>query len=312
MTYSTLGGGSVRPIVAGLGRIGVSMTALAHRVPEAGSGDAGELAAVSLSPGAGVAVAVRAAQALGCRGRVGGWVGSDGMGAFARAALTRAGLDVELVRAAPGGSRCEIVTVDVDGRRLVQHGPGEDVDEDALPVDFDALLGGVQALLLDDSCPRPQARAAARARERGIPVIVDVTAPAEGAADLVAFADVLISSERMVSELAPRRDLMTALGDLIALGPRAVVVTLGAAGAVGRHGGDVIEVPGYPVETLDTSGAGSVFHGAFVAGLLGELPFARCVELASAAAALACQTLGPWDGIPDHDEAVALVTGRRP
>ncbi len=287
------------------------MTALAHRVPEVGSGDAGELAAVSLSPGAGVAVAVRAAQALGCRGRIGGWVGSDGMGAFARAALTRAGLDVELVRASPGGSACEIVTVDVEGRRLVQRGSGEEIDEDALPVDVDALLAGAQALLLDDSCPRAQARAASRARERGIPVIVDLTSPAEGAAVLVAFADVLISSERMVSELAPRRDLMTALGDLMTLGPRAVVVTLGAAGAVGRHGGDVIEVPGYPVETLDTSGAGSVFHGAFVAGLLGELPFARCVELASAAAALSCQTLGPWDGIPERDEAVSFITTRR-
>lgn len=311
MTYPTLGGAGIRPVVVGLGRIGVSVTALAHRVPEVGSGDAGELAAVSLSPGAGVAVAVRAAQALGCRGRIGGWVGSDGMGAFARAALTRAGLDVELVRASPGGSRCEIVTVDIDHRRLVQHGEGEEIDEDALPVDIDALTSGAQALLLDDSCPRAQARAAARARERGIPVIVDVTSPAEGAAELVAFADVLISSERMVAELAPRRDLMTALGDLISLGPRAVVVTLGAAGAVGRHGGDVVEVPGYPVETLDTSGAGSVFHGAFVAGLLGELPFARCVELASAAAALSCQTLGPWDGIPERDEVVSFITTRR-
>ncbi|MBE7454079.1 MAG: hypothetical protein HS111_36105 [Kofleriaceae bacterium] len=311
MTYPTLGGGGSRPVVAGLGRLGVSVSALARRVPEAGSGDAGELAAVSLSPGAGVAVAVRAAQALGCRGRLGGWAGSDSMGAFARAALTRAGLDVELIRAAPGGSRCEIVTVDIDGRRLVQIGQGEEVDEDALPVDIDALLSGAQALLLDDSCPRAQARAAARARERAIPVIVDVTAPSEGVTELVAFADVLLSSERMVSELAPRRDLTTALGDLVSLGPRAVVVTLGAAGAVGRHGGEVIEVPGYPVETLDTSGAGSVFHGAFVAGLLGELPFARCVELASAAAALSCQALGPWDGIPERDETIEFITTRR-
>ena len=73
----------------------------------------------------------------------------------------------------------------------------------------------------------------------------------------------------------------------------------------------MVEVPGYPVETLDTSGAGSVFHGAFVAGLLGELPFARCVELASAAAALSCQTLGPWDGIPERDETVQFITTRR-
>lgn len=300
-----------RPLVVGVGRIGVSVSALAHRVPHAGSGDAAELAAIAVSPGPGVAVAVRTAAAFGCRGRLAGWAASDGLGALVRATLVQAGLDAELVRATPQSFRAEIVTIDPHGGRLVQRGAGDDADLDLAPIDLDAALAGVGALLLDDSVPRAQVILATAARARGIPVVVDLTAPTEGAGELVAFADVLISSERMVAELAPRRDLVQALGELVRLGPRAVVVTLGAAGAVGRHGGELIEVPGYPVETIDPTGAGSVFHGAFVAGLLGELPFARCIELASAAAALSCQALGAWDGVPDRDEAMALVTGRR-
>lgn len=298
------------PIVVGVGRIGASLSALAVRVPEASSGDAGELTALAVSPGPGVAVAVHTAAEFGCHGRLAGWVGTDGLSALARATLVQAGIDAALLRPSPGGSRAELVTVDPYGGRLVQRAAGDDLDLDALPIDVDAALAGAGALLLDDSVPRAQIEVARRARTRGIPVVVDLTAPAEGSGELVAFADVLITSERMLAELAPRRDLVGALGELVRLGPRAVVVTLGAAGAVGRHGGELIEVPGYPVETLDSTGAGSVFHGAFVAGLLGELPFVRCIELASAAAALSCQVLGAWDGVPARDDAMALVTSR--
>ena len=300
-----------RPIVVGIGRVGVSLSALAHRVPEASSGDAGELAAVAVSPGTGVAVAVRTAAVFGCQARLAGWVGADGLSALGRATLTQAGIDAELLRASPGGSRVEIVTVDPHGGRLIQRAAGDELDLEALPIDLATALAGAGAELLDDSLPRAQVDAAREARSRGIPVIVDLTAPVEGSSELVAFADVLITSERMLAELAPRRDLIGALGELVRLGPRAVVVTLGAAGAVGRHGGEVVEVPGFPIDTIDSTGAGSVFHGAFVAGLLGELPFARCIELAAAAAGLSCQALGAWDGVPTRDEAMKLAQSRR-
>ncbi|MBK9031817.1 MAG: hypothetical protein IPL61_10910 [Myxococcales bacterium] len=300
-----------RPIVAGVGCVRVSISALAHRVPDATSGDAGELAAIAVSPGPGVAVALRTAAAFGCQARLAGWVGTDGLSALARATLAQDGIDGALLRVNPGGSPTEIVTVDPHGGRLIQRAAGDEIDLDALPIDVDATLGGARALLLDDSAPRAQIEVAQRARARGIPVIIDLTGPVEGSGELVAFADILITSERLLAELAPRRDLIEALGELVQLGPRAVVVTLGAAGAVGRHGGELVEVPGFPIETIDATGAGSVFHGAFVAGLLGELPFARCIELASAAAALSCQVLGAWDGVPERDDALALVQTRR-
>jgi sugar/nucleoside kinase (ribokinase family) len=294
------------PLVVGLGRIGVAISGLGPNLPTPAS-HAAELATLTTSPGPGVGVALRAALRLGCRARAAGYHGADLLGQLARSAMRDAGIDTELMRAV-GTSACEIAIVAGDGttrsRYAGEHG-------EPLAIDVAAALIGANALLIDGTEPGEQLRAAVEARRQKIPVIFDVSELHEGTAQLIANADILLASEREASELAPRGELTDALAQLLALGPRAVVITLGNEGAIGRHGEQLVECPAFPSDVLDTHGAGSVFHGAFAAALLSELPFHRCMELAAAAAALSVRDLGPWQAMPNRDDVLALVRTRR-
>jgi sugar/nucleoside kinase (ribokinase family) len=300
-----------RPLVVGVGRLGVSLTGIAPVLPAMdGTGGAVELVAVAMSVAPGVGVAAATATALGCGGRVAGTVATDSLGRFVRGQLADAGLDVSELRPWGAVSPCCVITVDRAGHRLLLEHEGLEPAEPRPTLDPAATLGGASALLCDGSWLEAQTAAARLARARHIPVIVDLGGVDVGTGELVALADVLIASERAAAELAPRSELPDALAELRELGPRVVIVTLGEAGSIGLHGETLVECPAFPVDVVDTTGAGAVFHGAFAAGLLSDLPLARCMELAGAAAALACQSLGPWDGIPRRDEVLSLIRAR--
>jgi ribokinase len=294
------------PLVVGLGRVGVAISGLAPNLPADG-GPPAELAALATAPAPGVAVALRAALRLGCRARIAGTHGADLLGALARSAMREAGIDTELLRPA-GMSACELVTVAGDGTLRTRY--AGDIGE---PVAFDAAtsIAGAAALLIDGTIPVEQLRAAELAKAQKLPVILDVSELRDGTSELIAATDILILSERAAGDLAPRGELTDALEEIVALGPRAVVITLGEKGAIGRHGTQVVRCPAFPSDVLDAYGAGSVFHGAFAAALLSELPFARCIELAAAAASLSLRELGPWQAMPSRDDVLSLVRTRR-
>jgi ribokinase len=293
--------------VVGLGRIGVAISGLGPNLPSV-DGASAELAALSTTPGPGVAVALRAALRLGCRARAAGSHGADLLGQLARTALREAGIETDLLKAV-GTSACDLVMVAGDGKLKAHYrgDRGEPVQVDAV-----AALAGAAALLIDGSDPREQLVIAEAARKAKLPVIFDVSELREGTSDLIALSDILIASEREASELAPRGELTDALDELIGLGPRAVVITLGDQGAIGRHGPTLVRCPAFATDDLlDSYGAGSVFHGGFAAALLSGLPFHRCMELGAAAASLSLRELGPWSAMPTREDVLALTRTRR-
>lgn len=300
-----------RPLAVGLGRATVQIVGAVPRLPE--HDDPVELSEVTVQAGGAAAVACATVQALGCKARLATKVADDFLGPFILRALGQIGIDVHEVLGAQSqlSSFGFTVVSQADSRRAAFASRGDVGEMSPDEIDVEGLLEGASAVILDGEFPAAQIALAERARLREVPVVLGSSEVREGLGELIGLADVLIGSERLASELAPRGELRDSLLELQRMGPRAVILTLGAAGSIGLHGQRLVEQRAFPVDEVDTSGAGHVYLGAFATALLNALPFNRCMEFASATASLSCRNVGAWAGIPERDEVMALIREHR-
>jgi ribokinase len=104
-------------------------------------------------------------------------------------------------------------------------------------------------------------------------------------------------------ELAAR-----AAAALRARGVGAVVLTLGARGALLADGERILQVPGYVVQVVDTTAAGDAFCGALGTQLARGRSLETAVRYANAAGALATTVLGAEPAMPRREAVEQLVT----
>jgi sulfofructose kinase len=130
----------------------------------------------------------------------------------------------------------------------------------------------------------------------------------DGVEKLVPHTTHLVASERFPRAFTGIEDLGPAAEKILGMGPEVVVVTLGAGGCfVIDKDGRRFEQPGFEVRAVDTTGAGDVFHGAYVRGLLEGWDLPRVIEFACAVAAIKCTKPGGREGIPSMAEAMAFL-----
>jgi sugar/nucleoside kinase (ribokinase family) len=156
-------------------------------------------------------------------------------------------------------------------------------------------------------------RAARLARGAGIPVVADLEA-SEGPlfGELLALVDHLILPWDVATALTgassgpeAARGLWEARADPGAGGRSAVVVTRGTEGSwcvCAERPGKVFHQPSFRVETVDTTGCGDVFHGAYAAALREGQPVEERLRFAAAVAALKATRVGGQKGIPSRGE----------
>lgn len=92
-------------------------------------------------------------------------------------------------------------------------------------------------------------------------------------------------------------------------GCRGVVVKLGAAGSVAITSDEVVEIPGFAVEEVDSFGAGDGFAAGFISGLLDESSLGSCLLRANAIGALAVTCVGDNEGLPTRAQLSKFLDG---
>jgi len=165
-----------------------------------------------------------------------------------------------------------------------------------------------RVLHLDGLMIEASVEAAQQAKAKGLKVVLDAGTLREGSLELVALVDLLIASARfavpLVGEHSPAEKALEALS---AYGPREIVITLGAEGSVGWNRSELITQSAFPVDVVDTTGAGDVYHGGYIYGLLRGWDMRACMRFASAVSALKCRAVGARAGIPTLHEVTRFL-----
>ncbi len=280
--------------VFGLGQCSLDHIAAVRKYPEEDSKE--EALELTVQGGGPVATALVSLSRLGVRTAFAGVVSDDRAGAEIIEGLKAEGVDTRGLKVKKGGSsQTAFIIVSRKGlRTIIWRRP--DVPE-LDPEDINAsLIKGADFVLLDGLMMKASLKAAMMARRFNVPVMLDAGRVREGMRELAGSSDYIVCSEEFARGLGstPRE----ALFKLSSLGPRAATVTLGKKGSITWSDGKTFVQKAFRVKAVDTTGAGDVFHGGYIWGLLNGWDMKKTVRFASAFAALKCLKPGGRLGIP--------------
>ncbi|MFF2517554.1 ribokinase [Streptomyces sp. NPDC058086] len=261
--------------------------------------------------GKGANQAVAAAR-LGARTALLARVGDDAHGRLLLDSQRAAGVDTAgvLVGGAPTG--VALITVDPSGDNSIVVSPG--ANGRLTPEDVQSagnLLATSRVVSAQLEIPLETVVEVVRNLAPGSRFVLNPSPPRALPAEVLAACDPLI-----VNEHEARVIVGTDLGDspedwasaLLALGPRSVVITLGARGALVASAEGAARVPSVKVETVDTTGAGDAFTAALAWRLGLDEPLAEAAAYAARVGAAAVTRAGAQESFPTAEEAEEVAS----
>jgi ribokinase len=243
-----------------------------------------------------------------------GRVGDDDFGEPLVRALQEKGIDTSLVEQASGKSTgAALITVTPDGENAITVAPG--ANRSLTPEDAEAAsekIRNARVLVAQMEIPvETVLRAVEVAAERGTRALVNLAPIFEVPRELLERLDPLVVNEHeaaflLGSGVDALDGAFSAALELLSLGPRSAVITVGEAGAVFAEGESSGHVPAPKVDVVDTTGAGDAFVGALAVKLARDASLEEAVAYAVRAGAAAVTKEGAQGALPTPETVEAL------
>ena len=284
-------------------------------VPEGSDGQL--VQSIRLSPAGTAGGTALVLSRLGASVRSFGAIGQDAAGDTLLAALEREGVDVSgLARHPSEQTSASVIPVRPNGDRPAWHVIGANgafavPSLDDLGDASHVHLGGPEFL------GGPAAGEFLQAvRAAGLTTSIDVLAPGdpgmlEWIQDALPHTDFLLPNDEQVLGFTGATDLAAGARALVDLGVRCVAVTQGSKGALVVTADDLVEVPAFAIDVVDTTGCGDAFSAGFLHGVLRGLGHEEAARLGCATAAQVAQGVGTDAGTYDLAVVEAFVAEAR-
>ncbi|MGO9377641.1 MAG: PfkB family carbohydrate kinase [Dissulfurispiraceae bacterium] len=283
--------------IVGVGQCSLDYLALVDSFPET---DTKSEVLFWVEQGGGpVATALVTLARLGAECAFYGVVGDDTEGDKIRQSLIDERVEVGgVVRHSNAGSQKAFIVIEKSsGKRTIfwKRPSGSELEPDELGRDF---LIGADFLVLDGLMYKASLHAVRMANALNVPVMLDAGSAREGMIDVARLCNYVVASEKFAKDIGYDGDAVKFASVIRKLGFGTTTVTLGEKGSITFRQGEIILVSAYEVEAADTTGAGDVFHGGYVYGILKKWDIRTVVCFASAMAAMKCRMIGGRAGIP--------------
>ena len=288
--------------------VGINATDTIIRLPHFPAPDSKvELLSAEVKLGGQVASAIVACRRWGLSARFVGKIGDDAAGKLQADEMRREGVDSYWITSPGSMSQSSYILVDdISGERTVlwKRDPQIALRPEDLKREW---ISGARALLVDGHDTEAAAQAARWAREEGIPVLGDFDNRYPHVEALLEHVDLIVASKDFPERLTGEDNLLKSLpGISRKFKCRLMGATLGRLGVLAWDGQEFFLCPGFQVTAVDTTGAGDIFHGAFLYGLVRDWEMEEILEFSCAAAALNCTASGARGGIASLAEIAHL------
>ncbi len=304
--------------IASVGSIVVDLAVSTPRVPLTGENFVAH--SLHIGPGGKGANAAAAIAKLGARSLLVGKVGDDDFGRLELKALNAESVDTSCVGIDLNVQTSTAVIMVNDQHEntiLVIMGANNAVDEQYIIQALTPQASTLNAIIVDFEIPESAVAATVRfGKEHHIPVIVDAGPPRQFDPATWRDATILSPNEHEAAAMVgyavdTDEAAERAARQLLAYGPRAVVLKRGAAGALLMTADETFGLPVFPVEALDTTGAGDAFTAMFTLAMLEGKPLREALRWGSAAGALATTRVGTMPALPTRADVETFLAAHQ-